>query len=90
MAEIALTGRAAMRLDIVPEVVIRQLQDAGEEFQDSPVDGLCQVVAEFLDLVHEWVQALGDTVDVLPFARVPVELLDAIGHSTMTLKRASK
>lgn len=90
VAEVALAGRAAVRLDIVPQVVVGQLQHAREERQDPPVDRLCQVVAELLDLVHERVQALGDTVDVLPLAVVPVELLDAIGNAAVTLKRASK
>lgn len=54
VAEVAFTGRATVRLHIVPEMVIGQLKDTREESEESAVDGLGEVVAEFLNLIHEW------------------------------------
>lgn len=85
MTEVTLACGSAMRLNIVPQVVIGQLKNAREECEDSPIDRLGQVVAESLDLVHERVQALGNAVDVGPFPGVPVELLDTIGLSSVSL-----
>lgn len=38
VAEIALTGGCAVGLDVVPEVVVGELEDAGEQSEDAPVD----------------------------------------------------
>lgn len=84
--EVALARRAAVRLHVVPQVVVGQLEHAREERQQPPVDRLGQVVAELLDLVHERVQARRHAVlDVLPVGLVPVELLDSVGWSSVAL-----
>ena len=88
VAEISLAGRAAVGLDIVPEVVVGELEDAGEEGEEAAVDRLCEVVGKGLDLVHERVEALGDpAVDVLPVGLVPVELFDTIRGTTLALEK---
>jgi hypothetical protein len=79
VTEVAFTGRTAVRLNIVPEVVIGQLQNTREKSEESAVDGLGEVVAEFLDLIHEREQALWYPVlDVFPVGLVPVELFDTV------------
>jgi hypothetical protein len=85
MSEIALAGWATMRLDILPEVVIRQLENARKECEQTTVDRLCEVIGKGFDLVHEGVQAGGHAVDVLPVGSIPVELLDTINWSTVAL-----
>lgn len=86
VAEVSLTGRAAVGLDILPEVIVRELEDAGEEGEETTVDGPREVVGKGFDLVHEGVEALGNpAVDVLPVGLVPVELLDAIRGTTLAL-----
>lgn len=85
MAEVALAGWSTVRLNIVPEVVVGKLKNAREKCENSSVDRLGQVVAESLNLIHKGVQALGNTVDVRPLPRVPVELLNTIGVSTVAL-----
>lgn len=44
--EVPLAGRGAVRLDLVPKVVVRQLEDAREEGQKPAVDGLGEVLCE--------------------------------------------
>lgn len=86
VAEVSLAGRAAVGLDILPEVVVGELEDAGEEGEETAVDRLCEVVGKGLDLVHEGVEARRDaTVDILPVGLVPIELLDAIRGATLAL-----
>lgn len=88
VAEVALAGRAAaVGLDLVPEVVVGELEDAREEGEEAAVDRPCEVVAKGLDLVHQGVEAPGDAaVDVLPVGLVPVELLDAIRGAALALE----
>src|SRR5699024_225294 len=85
VAEVAFAGRAPLRLDVVPEIVVWELQDAGKEAQESSIDGFREVVGERLDLIHKWVQTLGHAIDVFPVFFVPVELLNAIEGSTVSL-----
>lgn len=85
VAEVALAGGAVMRLNVVPEVVVGQFEDAREEGQEAAVDGLCKVVAELFNFVHEGLKTFGNAIDILPVRLVPVELLDAIWWSTVAL-----
>lgn len=79
-------------MDIIPEIVVGQLENAGEESKEATVDGLGQIVGELFDLVHKGVKAFRHTVDVVPVGLVPVELLDAIFGTAFALitKRESK
>lgn len=92
MAEVALASWATVGLNVIPEIVIGQLEDSGEESQEAAVDGLGQVVGELFDLVHEGVKTFGHTVDVAPVGLVPVELFDTVFRSAFALitKRESK
>jgi hypothetical protein len=85
MAEVALACGSIMGLDVVPEVVVGQFEYSREESQKTTINGFGEVVAECFNLIHERVQAFGCTAHVLPVGFVPVELLDAIGGSTVTL-----
>jgi hypothetical protein len=42
--------------------------------------------AERLDLIHEWVEARGDPVEIVPFAGIPVELLDTVRRALVALE----
>lgn len=86
MAEVALACGRAVRLNVVPEVVVGKLKNAREEGENSSVDRLGQVVAESLNFVHKGVQARGNAVDIRPLPGVPVELLNTIGVSTVALQ----
>lgn len=55
MPEVAFAGGTAVGLDVVPEVVVGEFEDAREEREKSAVDGFGEVVGEGLDFVHEWV-----------------------------------
>lgn len=44
VSEVPLAGGASVGLDVVPEVIIWQFKDAGEERQEATVDGLGQVL----------------------------------------------
>lgn len=85
VAEVSFAGRAPVGLDVAKKIVVWELQDAGKEGQESSVDGFREVVGERLDLVHKWVQTSGHAVDIFPVLFVPVELLDAIEGSTVSL-----
>lgn len=50
VSEIPLAGRGAVRLDLVPKVVVRQLEDTREEGQKPAVDGLGEVLCEVTGL----------------------------------------
>lgn len=90
VSEVSFAGRAAVGLDIVPEVVVGELENAREEGEKTAVDRLCEVVGKRFDLVHEGVEALGDAaVGVFPVGLVPVELLDAIRGATLALETRS-
>ena len=53
MAEITFSCRASVRLYVIPEVIIGKLQDARKKGKEPSIDGLCEVVAEGFDLIHE-------------------------------------
>lgn len=44
VSEVSFAGGASVGLDVVPEVIIWQFKDAGEERQEATVDGLGQVL----------------------------------------------
>lgn len=44
VSEVSFAGGASVGLDVVPEIVVRQFEDAGEERQEATVDGLGQVL----------------------------------------------
>lgn len=85
MAEVAFASRASVGLYVVPDIVIRKLQDTGKEGQESAVNGFREIVGERLDLVHERVQTFGNSADIFPVWFIPVELLNAICGSTVSL-----
>lgn len=87
VAEVALACWAPMRLYVVPEIIVGQLKNSGEKSQETFVHGVCEVVAERFDFVHEWVKTVWySVVGVLPIGRVPVELFNAVGWSTSSLE----
>lgn len=78
--------RVSMRLDVGPEVVVGELEDARKEDEEAAVDGLDEVAAKGADFVDKGVQAGRDASGwVGPFAGVKVELLDAVGSTSMSL-----
>lgn len=85
MTEIAFTCRAAMGLNIVPQIIIWQLKDTRKELQKSSVDRPGEILAKRLDLVQKRVKAFRCAVYVFPIALIPIELLNAIGYRTVTL-----
>lgn len=87
VAEVAFAGGTSVRLNIVPKVIIGQLEHTGEQLQKPTVDRLRQVVAKGFDLIHEGMKAFRGAFSVLPIAAVPVELLDAIGHIARALMK---
>lgn len=89
MTEIAFTCRAAMGLNIVPQIIIRQLKDTRKELQKSSVDRPGEIFAKRLDLVQKRVKTFRGAVYVFPITLIPVELLNAIGNRTVTLTDAA-
>lgn len=85
VSEVALTARAAVTLNVLPEVVVRKLEDTREEAEQAAIDRPRQVVGKGCDFVHEGVKAGRHILEVVPFPRVPVELFDAIGLATLAL-----
>lgn len=80
-----------MRLHVIPEVVVWELENTGKECEKSTVDRFCEVVAKRLDFVHEWQKASGNALaQVVPVGLVPVELLDAIGGALCALDSKAK
>jgi hypothetical protein len=89
VAEIALAGGTAVRLDVIPEVVVRELENAREEGEKAAIHGASQVGAEGFDFVYERAQAVGCTVDIFPVILVPVKLLNAVGNGTRFLNECT-
>jgi hypothetical protein len=54
VTKISFASRAAMRLHVIPEVIVWELENAGKECEKSTVDRFCEIVAKCLDFVHEW------------------------------------
>lgn len=85
MTEVSLASWSAVRLNVVPEVVVWQLENTREEGEESAVDGFGEVVAELFNFVEEWVKAVWCAVKRFPVFLVPVELFDAIGDCSVAL-----
>jgi hypothetical protein len=105
VSEVSLAGWASLGLHVVPQVVVLQLEHAGEKGQESTVDRVGQILyistgqsmlgrgmthlAERSDLVHEGQDALWEPLVVCPFTGVPVELLDTVGDTLVLLRIVS-
>lgn len=86
MSEVPLAGWRPVGLYILPKVVVGQLKDAREQRQETAIHRFGEIVAECFYLVHEWMQTSWNALDVLPLARVKVELFYPIWNRSMTLQ----
>jgi hypothetical protein len=86
--EVSLVDGSSMAFDLFPEVFVRQLERAGEERQETPVDRSGEIVAERGDLIHERLGASGDLVRVLELLVVEVELADPVVLALLGLTRS--
>ena len=74
-----------MRLNMIPQIVIRKLQHTREELEQASVHRSSQVLAESPDFVKERVEAFGSAFNAVPVGTVPIELLNAVRHGPVAL-----
>jgi hypothetical protein len=85
VSEVSLVNRTSVGLDVVPQVVIRHLEDPRKELEQTTVYRSGEVVGESGDLVHERVDARWDSLEGFELIVVKIELTDTIRLSLDSL-----